>query len=306
MTMLLAVALQTDLTEYAEPFDTIATLLFVLLTWSFAVGVPGTIAVAAVFWRQRTRRGPTPPLAGRPGRPPSAPAGPPASPATTTPAGPPAVPAPVRGQPLLQLQTLERQVLALRDAAQPVPADEAVRLAARAADLLATHGERSHIGRYAAGLGAIVAAFGPLHTVEVAPDDPPQPPAEPSGTLPEQLRVGLARFAAEGRPVPPHWAFAWYGHLVQPWPAWVDHRRDEISDAFTRHYQAAYPSGGMVLSPGQSTVQLHYAPASARFGGKPLTISTGLPDVANLAQAEGRLRAIGEVALADLPPQVSP
>lgn len=275
--------------EYAEPFDTIGTVLVAVLLVVYLLGVPATVTVTLALWRQRTRR----PSRRQPtAEPVVPPASPPRSSAATT------------AQALLHLQTVEREVLALRD--RPAPVDDYLRLAADAAALVARHGEESTVGRYAVGLQAVVAALGPLHIPGVSPDDPPESPAAPDGSVPDRLRVGLARLAAEGRPVPDRWAFAWIGHRLDRWPAAVDHgRRAELARAFADRYRLTFSHGGLILATAATRLVLQYTPASARFRGQPVEVATDLPDVASSPDSISQLQTVINAALRDLDPPIT-
>jgi hypothetical protein len=268
----------------AEPYDTLGTVALGLLMLLYAVGLPTTVVISAVAWRNRTRGrlapaapAAVPPASGWAAAPPS-PAGSPIPPgaytalATAPQTEPGFAPSPV-GPALLRLHSLERQVLALREA--PVPAEQYRRLAAEAGDLLDRSGAGSPAGRHAAGLLAIVEA---LAASDLPIGDPPPP------GMPDRLRVGLGRFAVTGRPVPADWALAWLASLPE---------RPAVAGAeFIRRYQAAYPQGGMVLPWTGDRLTLRYVPASARFGGQPLEIPTGLPDVAAQPGPAQRLREL--------------
>ena len=292
--MLAATLQNTDVPKYVEPYDTIGTIALFVLMLIYLVGTPATVAVAAVFWRQRTR--PSPPV-GHSG----------------SVAG--ALPAPSRPGPrqsagvssaaaLLHLQRVERDVLALPD--QPVSASASIRLATEVEQLISRYGASYMAGRYATGLRLIVAAFAPLDADKVLSMDPPDPPPAATGAVPDELRIGLGRIAAAGRPVPARWAFAWYGHRADRWPTAADSRHDELAGAFTRRYQQTYPHGGMIVALTGRKLTLRYAPASARFGGQWIEVATDLPDVVELPDAVRRLRATAEAALRDLSPPVTP
>ncbi len=298
MTALALLASEHEAPPPDDVFTVVGAILLLLLMLVYVAGLPATLAVAAVFWRQRTRANP-PPL--NPSATVSAPAG--VAPAPHPAGSPPSLAAATSGEALLHLQAVERQVLALRES--PPGADVCARLAVTITDLIARHGPHSTAGRYASGLQAIVAGLAPLHTTDVMPADPPEPPAVATGSFPELLRVGLARLAAEGRPVPERWAFAWYGHLAERWPPGADGRRVEIAHAFAQRYRDTYPHGGMIVPLTHRTVVVAYTPASARFGGRPLEIATNLPDVAASPDATRRLSAVGATAMSDLQPPVT-
>lgn len=265
----------------AEPYDTLGTVALGLVMLLYVVGLPTTVVIAAVSWRNRTRGrlAPAAPAAVPPGPGTGWPAAMPVPPAgapvayTGFAAAPPTVPAFAPSPVSPELHRLEREVLALREA--PVPAEQYRRLAAETGDLLDRSGAGSPAGRHAAGLLAIVAA---LAASDLPIGDPPPP------GMPERLRVGLGRFAVTGRPVPADWALAWLASLPE--------RPSVDGAAFVRRYQAAYPLGGMVLPWTGDRLTLRYIPASARFGGQPLEIPTGLPDVTAPPGPAQRLREL--------------
>jgi TerB N-terminal domain len=272
--------------------DTIGAITIGVLMVAYLVGLPVTLIIAGVSWRSRTRRPqPAPPsvVPSQVGPRPPPQVGPP-------PTVPALAPSPVSPA-FLRLSGLERQVLALRGA--PAPADTHYRLASEASELVGRYGSDSTVGRHASGLLAIVEALAPPG-FQVT--DPPPPPAQVPDRLPDRLRVGLGRLAATGRPVPAAWAYSWLGHLPDRWPARAQHHGD-LGRAFTARYLEAHPIGGIVLPATGGRLALSYTPASARFGGQPLVIATGLPDVAGLAEPVHRLRAVAATAAAELPPR---
>jgi hypothetical protein len=284
--------------EYVEPYNTIGTIALVALMLIYLVGTPTTVAVAAVFWGQRTRSArPAQHFVSVAGAPP-APAPPPQADPLHLARASLAAPA------LLHLQRVEREVLALPE--QPVSASACIRLATEVEELITRYGTGYMVGRYATGLRMIVAALAPLDAHGVLAVDPPDPPPAATGAVPDELRIGLGRIAAVGRPVPARWAFAWYGHRADRWPSAADRRYDELAGAFTRRYQQTYPHGGMIVALTGGKLTLRYAPASARFGGQSIEVATDLPDVVELPDAVRRLRAVAGAALRDLDPPVTP
>jgi hypothetical protein len=293
--VLAAILQDPNVPKYVEPYDTIGTIALLVLMLIYLVGTPATVAVAAVFWRQRTR--PAPPV-----RHSGSVAGAPPAPSQM---GPPQWAGASSAAPaLLHLQRVEREVLALPE--QPVSASASIRLATEIEQLIARYGAGSMAGRYATGLRLIVAAFAPPDADRVLSMDPPDPPPAATGAVPDELRIGLGRIAATGRPVPARWAFAWYGHRADRWPPAADRRYDELAGAFTRRYQQTYPHGGMIVALTGGKLTLRYAPASARFGGQWIEVATDLPDVVELPDAVRRLRATADAALRDLSPPVTP
>ncbi len=274
--------------EYNEPFDTIGLVTTAVLFVAYVVLVPTTLVIFLVYWPQRTRDG-----AGRgPGvvstlR--AAYAARPAPAAWSTVVTPSAPSGRDAGDALLRLQVLERQVLALPDSGAP---PERVAQLLREIDAL----DQTEFARYAPGLRVIVEALAPAGAV-----DPPAPPSPPDGAppqIPDRLRVWLARFAAEGRPVPADWAYAWYRHLPSQ-PGTVP-EAPGFAAAFARRYREAYPHGGMLLVVSGEPLTVRYAPASARFGGRSVDVDTRLVDVSGQPEALRRLSTVAERARADL------
>lgn len=279
--------MQPEVVEYPEPFTTIFAVAFLALIIIYLAGGPATLAVTAMLWRQRTRRhaAPAPPSSGR---------------QATAPATPAPAPWPVSAgatSGLMHLQRLERETLAAPG--QQPPADPA-RLLGEIDDLIARHGARSMVGGYASGLRVIVLALAPVDATDLLAANPPDPPRAVSDEVPDELRAGLGRIAAVGRPIPAGWAFSWYGHRAGRWPAEADQRRGELAAAFARRYQTTYPHGGMILALTGAKLTLRYTPASARYGGRPVDVPTGLPDVFGHPDALRRLRAVADAAVREL------
>ncbi len=290
-------ASEPERVQPADPFTTVGAVALGLLLLVYVAGVPATMAIAALYWRQRTRR-PAPPVAAATAGPVPVFAPDPAVSPPTAVAG-----AGSSGEAFLHVQRMERDVLALRDA--PAPAHHYSRLAVEIADLANRHGSDPMVARHATGLLAIVEALAPLHVVGLPGNEPPSVPVAPPPQVPDRLRVGLARLAAAGRPIPASWAVAWHGHRPDRWPADADRRRDELVAAFIRRYNRTFPHGGMIVVLTNARLTLRYTPVSARFGGRAIDVPTDLPDVTDLPDAVRRLRSVADAALADLRPPIT-
>lgn len=286
--------------EYREPFNTILLVTTAVLLLAYVVLVPATVALFLTHWPRRTRHatvGPgvaiVPPVyAAPPASAAAARAGAGGAQATTAAFSAVASPASsVRGagDALLRLHVLERRVLELPGSGAP---PERLAQLLREIDAL----QQTEFAPYASGLLVIVEASAPAGAVD--PPAPPPPPDVAPGPVPDRMRVWLARFAAEGRPVPVDWAYAWYRHLPpQPGMA-ADH--PGFAAAFARRYREAYPYGGMLLVASGEPLAVRYTPASARFGGRSVDVDTRLVDVSGQPEALRQLSTLAQWARLDL------
>lgn len=220
--ILAAPAQEGEVTEYPEPYFTVYVVSAMVLLFAYVFGVPTTVAITAVLWRQRTRF--------RPGqrRPPTPPPSAPGAPIRQV------SPAAGAGQDLLRLQSLEHQVLELRE--RPAPAETYTRLAGEATDFITRFPNSTLQIRYVQGLRAIIAGLAPAGVPGVVPAEPPEPVPVTGAHPPDLLRVALARFALEGRLVPADWAYAWLEHLPDWRPPVATYQRDQLARAFVRRY----------------------------------------------------------------------
>lgn len=120
------------------------------------------------------------------------------------------------------------------------------------------------------------------------------PPVQREGwDIPFRVKQAIGRFVAEGRPIPPEWAFSWlvtHPEVFLRTPA--QRCPDEFRELFARRYHDAYGEG-MVLKRNRSNLALTYRAASATFPG-PVTASLDIPDVTRLTAPVGRLREIAD------------
>jgi hypothetical protein len=114
-----------------------------------------------------------------------------------------------------------------------------------------------------------------------------------SHELPLGLRLGLGRYAVEGRPLPADWALAWLRHdpsgrLRSP----ATRVPEEFGALFTRRYKERY-GAGIELKPGRGVLSVYYYPASPSFGGA-ARLDTDIPEVLHQERALQKLQTIAE------------
>lgn len=128
-----------------------------------------------------------------------------------------------------------------------------------------------------------------------------QPPRIRSWEIPLTLKIALGAFAAEGKPVPPEWAYSWAAcspeiHLRTP-----AHRcPSEFEELFKIRYAEAFPAGGLKVTPNKTPIKAEYRPASSSFLGSVSLSLNSLPDVSVLAGPVRKLREIVDRTLQDL------
>jgi uncharacterized tellurite resistance protein B-like protein len=133
---------------------------------------------------------------------------------------------------------------------------------------------------------------------------PPGAPAgPPTGELPVDLRVGIGRYAAAGRPLSARWAYAWHAH--HPDRAWRETAAgspDEFRAAFIALYAESFPDGGMALPAlaAAEDLTVPYRPASPGFAGRSLRVHTRVPDIRRMVAPVRQLHAIAALVQDDL------
>jgi hypothetical protein len=139
-----------------------------------------------------------------------------------------------------------------------------------------------------------------------APAGETEPPGSPplagtSWAVALALKLGLARLAVAGRPVPAEWALAWArAHpeisLLMPEP----HCQSEFAQLFALRYRERFGDGLVVES--TTPLTLRYGPASAGFGGPIELPGPGLFDVSGLKAPVAELAAVTRGAAESLEP----
>ena len=116
------------------------------------------------------------------------------------------------------------------------------------------------------------------------------------------LKMGLAAFAAQGRPVAAEWALAWLIALPEVNRRKAAHRcSEDFSRLFLLRYREAFGEGGIKLRPRQARLTAHYIAASPTFEGPILLALPDLPDLDLMAPPK-KLRELGDRILEELEP----
>lgn len=111
--------------------------------------------------------------------------------------------------------------------------------------------------------------------------------------FPLSLKLGLANYAEEGKPLPSEWALAWAECDPQKWFRTPARRcRDEFSHLFAARYQKKFGEG-IVLKPNKTKIKVEYRPSSGGLLGQPISEELQRPDVTALTSL---LKAIHEIA----------
>jgi hypothetical protein len=92
-----------------------------------------------------------------------------------------------------------------------------------------------------------------------------QPPRIRSWEIPLTLKIALGAFAAEGKPVPPEWAYSWVAcspeiHLRTP----AQRCPSEFEELFKIRYAEAFTAGGLKVT-NKTPIKASYHPASSSF-----------------------------------------
>jgi TerB N-terminal domain/TerB-C domain len=101
---------------------------------------------------------------------------------------------------------------------------------------------------------------------------------ENSWTVPDGLKVGLARIVASGQPVPCEWAFAWLLSDPQSYLRTPAHRcRDEFARLFALRYREQFGEG-LKIKRNKTRLEVTYYPASRSLSESKIDVGD-LPDV---------------------------
>ena len=182
---------------------------------------------------------------------------------------------------------LERRVIV--DAAEggPAAADREP-IAAEVRRLLDIYGGHSSFHNYASQFLLLIEAL--TTTASLAEAAPPR--TSGSWPIPYQLGSGLGRFAAEGKPVPADWALSWVHFHPDIYPRTPAQRcPGEFEQLFRARY-AAHHGAGIRIRPDTTPLRHTYVAASSGIG--QVSITSGLPDVLQLATPTTALKALVE------------
>jgi len=130
----------------------------------------------------------------------------------------------------------------------------------------------------------------------------PPPPLSLGRYLDFSHRLGLAQCAADGRPLPAEWAYAWLAgdpNTRRRTPA--TRCPEEFKRLFIHKYQKLH-GDGMVLPQNKTRLKLEYRPASPGFlqSRSDLEIQLDLPDISALSSPIKKLQAIAESSSSEL------
>nr|WP_269454285.1 TerB N-terminal domain-containing protein [Saccharothrix espanaensis] len=196
------------------------------------------------------------------------------------------------GYVFLYFYGLERR--ALVDAQQdPAARADLPRILSEVVRLLTVYGGNSSFRQYATEFQQALRA---LISKGVGPA--PDPAEHDKWPPPLTLRVGLGRFAAEGRPLPVEWAWSWamlHPEIYARTPA--TRCPDEFRALFTTRYRARCPDGLRIRSL-KSRVDFSYRPASG--GLRSTTWHLDVPDVFTSAAPTKVLKALVDSCTDDL------
>ncbi|MFE9751614.1 TerB N-terminal domain-containing protein [Saccharothrix saharensis] len=196
------------------------------------------------------------------------------------------------GYVFLYFYGLERR--ALVDAQQdPAARADLPRILGEVVRLLTVYGGNSSFHQYATAFQQVLRAL-----IARGEGPAPDPAGQDKWPPPLTLRVGIGRFAAEGRPLPVDWAWSWAMLHPEIYPRTPATRcSDEFRALFTTRYQARY-GDGLRVRPLKSRVELDYRPASG--GLRTTTWRLDVPDVLTAAAPTKVLKALVEACTDDL------
>ncbi|WP_236827918.1 MULTISPECIES: TerB N-terminal domain-containing protein [unclassified Blastococcus] len=125
--------------------------------------------------------------------------------------------------------------------------------------------------------------------------NPPPAPTDWSYEIPFEVCVGLGQLLADGRPIPPAWAQAWWQqHPESRTRTPVKRCPEQFAAAFQALYTRRF-GDGLVVKENKKRLRLDYRPASAGLPG--ITKDLGLPDVRGLQGPLTKLAEIAELAV---------
>jgi hypothetical protein len=181
---------------------------------------------------------------------------------------------------------LERRLIV--DAGQEPALRDWPLIAAEVRRLLDLHSGRSSFDSYATQFLALLDVLS--SPPDLAGGAPPRTVSR--GLVPHQLRAGLGRLAAEGRPVPADWALSWAHFHPSIYPRTPAQRCPaEFEQLFRARYLARHGEG-LRVRPGKTMLWHTYMAANPGIGHVAIPLS--LPDVLELAAPTRQLRLLAE------------
>jgi tellurite resistance protein len=184
---------------------------------------------------------------------------------------------------------LERRILTAA-AADPPTAAELSLLQGEIIRLLEIYSDNGSFRDYASSLLAF------LRARELAESDLPEtPPTWPSSwELPFELRVGLARYVAQGLPIPGAWAYAWWqAHPTTRLRTVAERCPEEFQQLFIEYYREKFQPG-LKLRPNKTRLTAVHRVASPSLPKRQYEHPFDLPDVTLLTAPLKKLQAIAD------------
>lgn len=182
---------------------------------------------------------------------------------------------------------LERRIL-VDAAADPAAAAELPLLRAEIVRLLDIYADNGSFRGYANSLLDF------LRARELAEADLPETPPVwvPSLELPFELRVGLARYVAQGLPIPGAWAYAWWrAHPTNRLRTVAERCPEEFQLLFIEYYREEFQPG-LKLRPNKTRLTAVHRVASPSLPNHQYEHPFDLPDVTVLTAPLKKLQAI--------------
>jgi uncharacterized tellurite resistance protein B-like protein len=129
-----------------------------------------------------------------------------------------------------------------------------------------------------------------------------QPPrSRSSWEIPLSMKIAIGAFVAQGRPIPPEWAWSWTVCSPEIFLRTPGQRCPrEFEELFKIRYAEAFKGEGMRLKPNKTPIRAEYRAASPSFSNTVSLTLESLPDVTELKAPVGRLREIADRTCQDL------
>jgi uncharacterized tellurite resistance protein B-like protein len=127
-------------------------------------------------------------------------------------------------------------------------------------------------------------------------------PKEPNyGEIPLSLKVGLSLYCAEGKPIPPAWAFYWYQNYPyhRSLRTSAERCQKEFVDIYKKKFYEKYGKGLLINEP-KSRLVISYKPASNSFSTTQTVTLSSLPDVVSLIEPLKEIEKIVEISTYEL------
>ena len=189
---------------------------------------------------------------------------------------------------------LERRVVIDAMGGDPTAGGELPVIAEEVRRLVALYGGGNALDQYAAEFLDVIA----LLSGEPASTPPEYGTGDP-WQVPHTLRLGLARFAVEGRPLPADWALSWIWFHPEIYARTPQTRcPQEFAALFGIRYRERY-NDGLLLSTDCPTLRIRYSPASKGLLGTDIELY-GVPDLLREPRTTRALKALTDAVTEEL------